>query len=110
MSGGFDEREKAMEAKWAHDENLKFRALTRRNKLLAEWAAGDLGLKGKDVDLYQKAILDLEVRGADDDAIVDKLHADFSARGIAYSEHFLRRKMTELAVVATDQVMHETKA
>jgi hypothetical protein len=107
MSGGFDEREKAMEAKWAHDEDLKFRALTRRNKLLAEWAAGEMVLNNQD---YQKAILDLEVRGANDEAIVEKLHADFSARNLAYSHHFIRRKLGELAVIATEQVMHETKA
>jgi len=109
MTGGFDEREKAMEAKWAHDEDLRFRAITRRNKLLAEWAAKEMGLNEAETADYVRAILDMEVRGASDEKIVQKVHTDFSQRNINYSEHFIRVKMAELAVEATEQLMHETK-
>src|SRR3984957_9232682 len=109
MTGGFDEREKAMEAKWAHDEELRFRALTRRNKLLAQWAAGSLALSGTAADSYVAALVELEVRGARDEDLVRKIRDDFSARSVAYSEHFIRRKMTELAIEATDQLMTETR-
>ena len=110
MTGGFDEREKAMEAKWAHDEELRFRALARRNKLLAQWAAGSLALSGTAADSYVTTLIELEVRGAHDEDLVRKIHDDFAARNVAYSEHFIRRRMTELAIEATDQVMNETRA
>jgi len=110
MGSGFDEREKAMEAKWAHDEELRFRALSRRNKLLAQWAVESLALHGAAADAYAAALVQMEVRGSRDEDLVRKLHDDFSARSVAYSEHFIRHKMTELAVEATDQIMTETKA
>jgi hypothetical protein len=110
MGGGFDEREKSIEARWAHDEDLRFRAITRRNKLLAGWAAETIGLKGAEADGYVAALLELEVRGARDEDLVRKVHDDFSSRSIAYSEHFIRRKMEELAAEATNQIMTETKA
>jgi hypothetical protein len=110
MGGGFDEREKSIEGKWAHDEDLRFRAVTRRNKLLAQWATESMGLKGAEADAYVQFILQLEIRGARDEDIVKKIHDDFSSRSFAYSEHFIRRKMEELALLATTQVMTETKA
>jgi hypothetical protein len=110
MSGGFDEREKGMEAKWAHDEDLRFRAVTRRNKLLAQWAAESIGLHGPEADAYVATVLELEVRGARDEDLVRKIHGDFASRSFAYSEHFIRRKMEELALEATSQAMNETKA
>ena len=109
MSGGFDEREKSYEAKWAHDEDLRFRSLARRNKLLGHWAADILGLTDAAAESYVNVLLDLDVKGASDEEFVRKIHGDFAARNIAYSEHFVRRKMDELASLATDQVMSETK-
>ncbi len=110
MSGGFDEREKSIEAKWAHDEDLRFRAVARRNKLLAQWAAGTLGLQGPAAESYAAALLELEVRGARDEELVQKVHDDFSSRGLTYSTHFIAHKLEELAVEATNQIMKETKA
>jgi hypothetical protein len=110
MGRGFDEREKSMEAKWAHDEDLRFRAITRRNKLLAEWAAETAGLKDADAVAYLANLLELEVRGATDEHLVKKIHDDLSSKSFAYSLHFIRRKMDELALVATNQVMNEPKA
>lgn len=109
MSDSFSEREKAVEAKWAHDEDLRFRAVTRRNKLLGQWAAETIGLKGAAADTYVATLLDLEVRGARDEDIVQKVHGDFAPRNIAYSEHFIRTKMRELAIEATAQIMSESK-
>jgi hypothetical protein len=110
MVSGFEEREKGYEAKWAHDEDLRFRAVTRRNKLLGVWAADAIGLKGPAIDSYTNLLLDMEVRGAPDEDFVKKIHEDFVARNIAYSEHFIRRKMDELASLATQQIMNESKA
>ena len=110
MGSGFDEREKGMEAKWAHDEDLRFRAIARRNKLLAQWAVEQMGLVGAGAEGYGKSLLDLEVRGAADEDIVQKIHTDFAARSIAHSEHFIRTTMDALAIEAAKQVMNETKA
>lgn len=110
MSGGFDDREKGIEARWAHDEDLRFRAMARRNKLLAHWAAEAIGLKGPGAESYVTAFLELEMRGARDEDLVRKIRDDFTPNNVAYSEHFIRRKMEELAAEATRQVMSETKA
>lgn len=110
MPGGFDEREKSYEAKWAHDEDLRFRSLARRNKLLGHWAAETLGLTASAAESYANVLLDMEVKGAPDEDFVRKIHDDFAAKNIAYSEHYVRRKIDELAALATEQVMKETKA
>jgi hypothetical protein len=110
MGSGFDEREKGMEAKWAHDEDLRFRAIARRNKLLAQWAVTQMGLTGPEADNYARSLLDLEVRGAGDEDIVQKIHTDFAVRAIAHSEHLIRTTMSELAIEATRQIMNETRA
>ncbi|MBN9277488.1 MAG: DUF1476 domain-containing protein, partial [Hyphomicrobium sp.] len=77
----FDEREKAFEKKFAHDQDLKFRAESRRNRMVAEWAATKLGLTGEAVDDYIKAVrkADLEEKGDDD--VFRKLRKDFDAKG-----------------------------
>src|SRR5215469_1908712 len=110
MGGGFDDREKSIEAKWAHDEDLRFRATARRNRLLARWAAEAIGLSGTAAETYVAAFLELEVRGARDKDLVRKIHYDFTARSVAYSEHFIERKMEDLAAEATRQVMNENEA
>jgi hypothetical protein len=110
MSGGFDDREKGYEAKWAHDEDLRFRTVARRNKLLGFWAAKEMGLAGPAAESYAHELLSLEVRGGRDEDIARRLHEDFAGRGIAISDHAISRKMEELLVQAAEQVMHETKA
>ena len=110
MSHGFDDREKGLESRWAHDEDLRFRAIARRNRLLAEWAAEAIGLREAEVKGYVAAILEMELRGAHDDDLVRKVREDFAQHSVAHSEHTIRRKMEDLAVEATDQIMSETKA
>jgi hypothetical protein len=110
MSGVFEDREKGYEAKWAHDEDLRFRTVARRNKLLGLWAAAQLELAGAAAESYAHELLSLEVRGGRDQDIARKLHEDFTGRGIAISDHAIARKMEELLAEAADQVMGETKA
>ncbi|HLY07090.1 MAG TPA: DUF1476 domain-containing protein [Rhizomicrobium sp.] len=109
MSGAFEDRERNYEAKWAHDEDLRFRTVARRNKLLGLWAAERFGLAGAAAESYAHELLSLEVRGGRDDDIVKKLHEDFGGRGIAISDHAISRKMEELLAEAAVQVMRETK-
>ena len=110
MSGVFEDREKGYEAKWAHDEDLRFRTVARRNKLLGFWAATQMDLAGPAAESYAHELLSLEVRGGRDEDIARKLHEDFASRGIAISDHAIGRKMEELLAEAAEQVMRETKS
>ena len=83
MSSAFSDREKAFEDKWAHDEELRFKVLARRNKLLGLWAAGEMGLKGPAADDYAKAIVQAELTKDGDEAVFQKLRTDFAAANTA---------------------------
>ena len=109
MSGGFDDREKAFEAKFAHDEELRFKIVNRRNKLVGLWAAGEMGLTGAAAEAYAKQVVIADLAEAGDEDVVRKVQADFTAKGIARSDHLIRLKIAECLEAATDQVMHETK-
>jgi hypothetical protein len=109
MSGAFEKRQKGFESKWAHDEELRFKVYARRNKLLGLWAAGELGLKGDAVDPYAKAVVAADFEKAGDEDVFDKVRADFTAKGVAVSDHMLRTKMNELIDVAKGQIEQETK-
>jgi hypothetical protein len=106
----FEDRERSYEAKWAHDEDLRFRTVSRRNKLLGLWAAGRMGLAGPAAESYANVLLDLEVRGGRDEDIADKLCEDLGAHRINLSKHSIHRKMEELLAEAAEQVMRETKS
>ena len=107
MSNGFDEREKAFEQKWAHDEELRFKVEARRDKLLGLWAAGEMGISGAEADAYARTIVEADMEEAGDSDVFEKVKADFAAKGIARTDHLIRGKMDELLAVAKDQVMHE---
>jgi len=109
MTGAFEDREKGFEAKWAHDEDLRFRTTARRNKLLGLWAAARMGLTGAAAESYANSLLDLEVRGARDEDLMRKIRADFDAQEVALSDHVIGRTMDELLAEAQRQVMHEQK-
>lgn len=109
MTDGFKEREKGFEAKWAHDEELSFKVMARRNKLLGLWAAGEMGLKGAAAEDYAKAVVQSDFQKAGDQDMLRKLSDDFGARKTSQTEQAIRRKMDELLVIAGKQVMSETK-
>ncbi|MCG8355222.1 MAG: DUF1476 domain-containing protein [Kiloniellales bacterium] len=103
----FDDREKAFEDKYKHDQDLQFRVETRRNKLLGLWAAEILGKSESDADAYAKEVVaaDFEEPGIED--VVRKVMGDFEQAGSDVSEHRLRKKIDELLIEAKDQVMKE---
>src|SRR5215470_9659051 len=78
----FDEREQAFEKKFALDQDLKFRAEARRNKLLGEWAAGKLGLSGAAVTDYVKALQRADLQEGGDEDVFRKLRKDFDGAGL----------------------------
>ncbi len=100
----FDERKDGFEKKFAHDEELQFRATARRNKLLGAWAAEKMGLTGDAVAIYAKEVVAADFEEAGDDDVVRKVMADFAAKKVDQSEHQVRRTMDELMHTAIDQI------
>jgi hypothetical protein len=104
MSGSFEKREKGFEAKWAHDEELRFKVYARRNKLLGLWAAAEMGVTGAAADSYAMEVIASDFERAGDEDVFEKVRRDFDARAVAVSDHMLRRKMAELLEVAKHQI------
>src|ERR1700757_4590181 len=92
----FDKREEGFEKQFAHDEELRFKATARRNKLLGLWAAEKLGLAGAAAEAYAKSVVlsDFEDKGVRD--VFGKIRKDFDAKGVSQSDHQIRRTMDEL--------------
>ena len=99
----FDKREEAFEQRFAHDEELKFKATARRNKLLGLWAAEKLGLSGAEADSYALSIVMADLEQADYD-VARKIRKDFDAKGVDQSDHQIARTMTELMAKAVDAI------
>jgi hypothetical protein len=100
----FDSREKGFENKFAHDEELRFKATVRRNKLLGAWAAEKMGMSGADADSYAKEVVASDFEEAGDDDVVRKVAADFKAKGVNQSEQQIRSTMSDLMVTAIAQI------
>lgn len=100
----FSDREKGFERKFALDEEQRFKAIARRNKLLGLWAAEKLGKTGADADSYAKEVVASDFLEAGDDDVLRKVKGDFDAAGVAQSDHQIRRTMDELMAEAVEQV------
>ncbi len=100
----FDNRERGYENKFAHDADLRFRAESRRNKALAEWAGAKLGLTGDALEAYVKEVrkADLEEKGDDD--VFRKVKADLEAKGLAVSDVEIRSFMEEALAKAVSDI------
>ena len=109
MPGTFDERERGFEAKWVHDEELRFKVFARRNRLLGLWAAAEMGVTGPAADAYSKEVVDADFARAGEDHVFEKIRHDFDTRGVALSDHTIRRKMTELLNTAKHQIENDTR-
>ena len=98
----FDKREEGFEKKFAHDEELRFKSIARRNKLLGLWAAGQLGKTGADADAYAKEVVVADFEEDGDDDVLRKVAGDLASNGV--SEQQVREKMVELLAEAVKQV------
>jgi hypothetical protein len=92
----FDKREEGFEKKFAHDEELRFKANARRNKMLGLWAAEKLGLSGDAANAYAKDVVMADFEEAGDDDVFKKLRKDLDAKGVTLSDQDLRRTMVDL--------------
>jgi hypothetical protein len=102
----FDKREEGFEKKFAHDEELRFKATARRNKLLGQWAAAKLGLAGADADAYAKDVVMADFEEAGEDDVFRKLRKDFDAKKITVSDQDIRVAMNDLMAQAIQQVQN----
>jgi hypothetical protein len=96
----FDKREEAFERKFAHDEELRFRAGARRDALLARWAAEKLGKAGAAAELYVTELLSADVRAGGYDGVFRKLRKDLDAASVTVSNHQIEAKMDEFMAEA----------
>ncbi len=105
----FDKRQEGFERKFAHDQELKFKATARRNRLLGLWAAEKLGLSGEEADAYAKSVVKADFEEPGDEDVFRKIRSDFDAKQVAQSDHQIRRTMDELMATAVDQVLNEKR-
>jgi hypothetical protein len=99
----FDDREQGFERKFAHDQELEFKATARRNRLLGEWAAGLMGLET--VEDYARAVVKSDFEQPGDEDVLRKVFGDLKGSGVAVSEGDVRMKMDELLAQARSQIV-----
>ena len=100
----FDKREEGFEKKFAHDEELRFKANARRNKLLGLWAAEKLGLAGDAASAYAKEVVMSDFEESGDNDVLKKVQKDLEAKGVASSEQDIRNAMIELMEKAIAEI------
>jgi len=103
----FDKREQGFENKFAHDEELRFKAEARRNKMLGMWAAEKLGLSGEEAEAYAKSVVLADFAEPGDEDVYRKVKGDFEAKNIDVSEHQLRREMADLMDKAVQDIQSQ---
>jgi hypothetical protein len=106
---GFDKRERAEEGKFALDQELRFKANARRNKLLGLWAAEQLGKTGEAAAAYATEVVKSDFEAPGDDDVFRKVRGDFDKAGVQMTDHQIQRQMTELMETAVAQVKAEKK-
>jgi hypothetical protein len=101
----FDKREEGFEKKYAHDEELRFKATARRNKLFGLWAAEKLGLKGAEADSYAKSVVIVDFEEGGDNDVFRKVRKDLDAKGVSdVPDQRLRQMMDELLAKAVEEI------
>src|SRR5260370_5419778 len=103
----FADREKEFEARFAHDQELRFRMTARRNRWLGLWAAARLGLLGEAADAYGKRVVDAQFEPGGDKSVIDKVAADLGARDPTITQSRIRFELEHFAQQAKRQLMQE---
>ncbi|HKK31048.1 MAG TPA: DUF1476 domain-containing protein [Alphaproteobacteria bacterium] len=101
----FDDREKQFEAKFQHDQEMQFKVMARRNRLLGEWAGSLMGLSGDDLATYAKEVVQADFEAPGDEDVFNKVHGDLTGKGVSVSEHQVRKQMSDLLLEAKKQLM-----
>ena len=106
----FDDRERAFEAKFAHDEDMKFRMIARRNRLLGEWAARRMGLSEEETASYAKDVVRADFEEAGDEDVIRKVFGDLTAAGVEVSDEEIREALAHKTVDAKRQIIQATNS
>lgn len=104
------DRQEGFEKKFSHDEELKFKAVARRNKLLGQWAAEKLGKQGDAADTYAKEVVMADFEAPGDEDVLEKVAKDFAAASVTVSAEDIRAEMERLLPIAMQQLMDATNA
>lgn len=104
----FDDRERAFESKFAHDEEMRFRITARRNRLVGEWAARQMGLSEAETDAYAKDVVRSDFEEAGDHDVMRKVLGDLTAAGIDCDEDALRAVLRNKEIDARRQIIEST--
>jgi hypothetical protein len=103
----FDDRERAEEAKFAHDEEMMFRIHARRNRLLGQWAAERMKLSPEEADAYAKGVVQLDFEEGGDEDVVRKLLGDLTSAGVDTQEAEVRAALETKQIEARRMLMGE---
>lgn len=106
----FDEREKSYEAKYKLDEERRFKAISRRNKLLGLWAAGRMGLDGAEAEAYAREVVVADLDAPGDDVVVGKVLGDMNQRGAAVTPEEIAAQLERLFAIALEQITNDYPA
>ena len=101
----FDDRERAFETKFAHDEEMKFRVIARRNKLLGHWAAGLMKLSPVEAEAYAKDVVRADFEEAGDEDVIRKVLGDLTAADIEIDDSAIRQALLDQTTEAKRQLM-----
>ena len=101
----FDDRERAFETKYAHDEELRFRVIARRNRLLGEWAARLMGLSDEETQGYAKDVVRADFEEAGDEDVIRKVLGDLTAAGVECDDAKIREALEHKSVEARRQII-----
>ncbi|MBD3761240.1 DUF1476 domain-containing protein [Sphingomonadaceae bacterium G21617-S1] len=101
----FDDREKAFESKFAHDQDMAFRITARRNRLLGQWAAGLMNLTAAEADSYAKSVVQADFEEAGDEDVIRKLLGDLTTAGVDIDDGRIRSALEAKTVEARRQLM-----
>jgi hypothetical protein len=103
----FADREREFEARFKHDEELRFKATARRNRMLGQWAAQRLGLAADAAESYAKDVVAAQFQAGGDQRVVDKLFADLAAKDPGITPSRIAFELEHFAEQAKQQLMSE---
>jgi len=101
----FDDRERAFESKFAHDEEMKFRIIARRNRLLGQWAARRMGLTEAESESYAKDVVRSDFEEAGEHDVIRKVLGDLTAAGVDCEEDQVRDALRYKEIEARRQII-----
>ena len=104
----FDDRERAFETKFARDEEMQFRIIARRNRLLGAWAAGLMGLSEAEAEAYAKDVVRADFEEAGDEDVIRKVLGDLTAAGVDCDDARIREALGHKTVEARRQIIEQT--